>query len=314
MGRPVIGVASWVLTALVVLGVAVRLGGWDRGRVLVQGMAFYPYALGAAAVLAVMVWLVRQPRPAAVLTVAVVVGVLPLVPRLVAGDGAGAATGGGAAVRVGTLNLLYGRADPVEVRGIATGVDVLALQELTPEALDALEDVGLGDVLPHRAVDLRDGPGGTGVWSRYPLDAREAVPSRYATVHVAVDHPLAADPVEVVAVHVVPPSGGDVGAWQEELARLTALDRVDVLLGDFNATLDHVAFRRRVGAGYVDVGDAAGRGPTPTWPAEGFRLPGIAIDHVLVDGGWRPAGMQVVDVPGTDHRALIADVVPPGQA
>ncbi|SPL89805.1 unnamed protein product [[Actinomadura] parvosata subsp. kistnae] len=34
----------------------------------------------------------------------------------------------------------------------------------------------------------------------------------------------------------------------------------------------------------------------------------VAIDHVLTDGRGSAVGVQVLDVPGSDHRALFADL------
>ena len=56
---------------------------------------------------------------------------------------------------------------------------------------------------------------------------------------------------------------GDRGA-----ARLaTARGDVQILAGDFNATLDHAELRALLDRGYIDAADAAGEGWTPTWPA-----------------------------------------------
>jgi len=81
-----------------------------------------------------------------------------------------------------------------------------------------------------------------------------------------------------------------------------------VLVGDFNASLDHAELRKVVARGYVDAADATGHGLVPTWPA-GRRLPPfITIDHLLADGRAQVTRFAVLDVPGSDHRPIFAEL------
>jgi endonuclease/exonuclease/phosphatase family metal-dependent hydrolase len=81
-----------------------------------------------------------------------------------------------------------------------------------------------------------------------------------------------------------------------------------ILLGDFNATLDHAELRDLVSHGYRDAAAAAGKGLVPTWgPYHGpRRYPPITIDHVLVDRRIGVREVRVHRIPGTDHRAVLA--------
>lgn len=87
-----------------------------------------------------------------------------------------------------------------------------------------------------------------------------------------------------------------------------------LLVGDFNATLDHGALRRLLRRGYLDAADEVGAGLTPTWPSgratalAAFDPPPATIDHVLVERGVAVAAVRVHDVPGSDHRAVLADL------
>ena len=82
--------------------------------------------------------------------------------------------------------------------------------------------------------------------------------------------------------------------------------RSRVLAGDFNATLDHSMLR----AGMVGCDDAAaqrGDGLIPTWgPTQRTRAIGPQIDHVLATRGIQAASFQVLDLPGSDHHAILA--------
>jgi endonuclease/exonuclease/phosphatase family metal-dependent hydrolase len=81
-----------------------------------------------------------------------------------------------------------------------------------------------------------------------------------------------------------------------------------VLAGDFNASLDHRAFRELLDRGYVDAADQLGRGLTPTWPNFRPMPPIISIDHVVADRRVAVRDVEVVDVPGTDHRGVFAEL------
>jgi endonuclease/exonuclease/phosphatase family metal-dependent hydrolase len=81
---------------------------------------------------------------------------------------------------------------------------------------------------------------------------------------------------------------------------------VRLLVGDFNATVDQPTMRDLLDDGYVDAAGAAGRGWVPTWRTG--LAPPLAIDHVLVDRTVAVGGVSVLDVPGSDHRAVVADL------
>ena len=43
----------------------------------------------------------------------------------------------------------------------------------------------------------------------------------------------------------------------------------------------------------------------PTFPA---TAPQVQLDHILASGEWRPVRGQVVALPMSDHRALVAEL------
>jgi endonuclease/exonuclease/phosphatase (EEP) superfamily protein YafD len=114
-------------------------------------------------------------------------------------------------------------------------------------------------------------------------------------------------PVRVKAVHPVAPLRDDVAVWQDgmrSLPRATPDGELRMLIGDFNATLDHRELRDLIGSGYVDAADATGNGLVRTYPAG--RTLGITIDHVLVDRRIAVTTSSIHTIPGSDHRALQA--------
>jgi endonuclease/exonuclease/phosphatase (EEP) superfamily protein YafD len=77
-----------------------------------------------------------------------------------------------------------------------------------------------------------------------------------------------------------------------------------------NATLDHAPLRSAV-TGCTDAAADVGQGLVATWPTRWPRWFGVQIDHVFTGGGLRAASAQVLDLPGSDHRALLTRIVLP---
>jgi endonuclease/exonuclease/phosphatase family metal-dependent hydrolase len=124
--------------------------------------------------------------------------------------------------------------------------------------------------------------------------------------------------LDVTAVHPPPPtSPGAVRDWRTDLGGMPASggSAVRMLLGDFNATLDHHQLRDLIDRGYRDAADAAGAGLTPTWSSDRFPLLPIevplAIDHLLVDERIGISEVEVHELPGSDHRAVTGELFLP---
>ena len=80
-----------------------------------------------------------------------------------------------------------------------------------------------------------------------------------------------------------------------------------LLAGDFNATLDHAPLRDVLRLGYADAAREVGKALLPTWGQVG-KPAVITIDHVLVDRRCAVLAGSVHAVPGTDHRAVFAEI------
>jgi len=113
----------------------------------------------------------------------------------------------------------------------------------------------------------------------------------------------------VGALAAVNAIGSDADGIDRAIAALPGSDSrgdVRILAGDLNATLDHPELRALLDRGYIDAADAVGVGLRPTWPALKRRALPVTIDHVLVDRRVRVEKVTVVQIPRTDHRAVIA--------
>jgi endonuclease/exonuclease/phosphatase (EEP) superfamily protein YafD len=152
------------------------------------------------------------------------------------------------------------------------------------------------------------------IWSRRPFAGTDAVPGSFEQPAVRLAGTGRPD-VEIVAVHAMPPavSPAQVRAWTADLAGLPSPvpGVLRVLAGDFNATLDHAALRGMLARGYVDAARASGRGWGWTWRPLRVPPPRLTLDHVLVDPRIGVAALAIASVRGSDHRALVADLVLP---
>lgn len=303
-----------VATAAFLAAAGLRLLGIDGTRYTIATTALIPYITAAGVLLGVLALLLRRWAIGTVVLLVAAVLVAAVAPRVFPDS---RPNGVGFTVRVMASNVLFGTADAEALVRIAREhrVDVLTLQELTPEMVADLDRAGLGELLPHRVFAPEPGASGAGIASRFPLTARTlAAPISLGQAGALVDLP--GEDMEVLSVHPMPPvvtEGPD--QWKRDMAGLPEPDHdglVRVLAGDFNATLDHVALRRLLNQGYVDAADQVGAGLEPTWPSGGgVWPPPVAIDHVLVDGRCPVDDFDVVDIPGSDHRAVIARFVVP---
>ena len=313
----------WSATVPATGWAAIRLTGAEPGIRGIQLLAFTPYVAGLALVPLLLACGLRRWWPAAlaaVTTVALAGGVLP---RGLPDLDRGPIRSGGPTLRVMSSNMLFGGADATRIVALVRDnqVDLLALQEYTVESERALAAAGLGELLRYRAAYPRDGVIGSALYARHPLTEpalRQHAASGFGQAAAVLTVPGAA-PVDVESAHPAAPSDpGTEVLWRSDYTDLpgaTPDGRLRILLGDFNATLDHATLRRLIATGYRDAADVTGSGLATTWPYDGQRVPPVTIDHVLAD---RRIGVRTVSthlVPDADHRAVIATLtLPPGDA
>lgn len=310
---PPLLLAPWAAWAVV------RTFGLEGGTRLIPLMTFTPY-MGLTSLLPLLVCLVaRRWALAAGALVVCLLFAAALIGRWLPGPRPDVA---GPQIRVMASNLYLGRGDARTVVRLVReqGVDVLGLEELTPDEVARLDAAGLRRLLPYRNVDARWGASGTGLFSRFPLTRLKP----YNSIDVNGE-PRArvrvpgARPFELQVIHPPPPIDGQAPVWRHmlsELPRPSTAGAPQMLIGDFNATLDHAQLRDLLGGsrGYVDAADATGKGYDTTWPAGRDFPPEITIDHVLIDPRMRADDIGVHVVPRSDHRALIATLRIPSRA
>lgn len=223
----------------------------------------------------------------------------------------------GSTLSVLSLNLQYGRADIDELSSLLTeDVDVLALQEYTPAFEEELASAGVLEQFPHQAGTAAEGAAGSALLSRTPI---ELTAQAEGTVF---ENLIATTTVEgtdwhIGVIHTAPPQVGP-DAWAGDAAAVRELaepylEENLLLVGDFNAIDQHHTMQEITAGGALrDLAarrQGEGLGWHPTWPA-GTWIPSFArIDHALVSGGVLGEVSQFETVDGSDHKALLVEVV-----
>jgi hypothetical protein len=130
--------------------------------------------------------------------------------------------------------------------------------------------------------------------------------------------------LEVISVHITPPH--HLPPWEMARQRREQIQALrahlaaggggpSVLLGDLNSTTLFPAYRaltRHLADAALAAASRNGGRACPTWaPRPGWpRL--LRIDHALVDPSLHVESLRVVDLPGSDHAALLVELRLPG--
>jgi endonuclease/exonuclease/phosphatase (EEP) superfamily protein YafD len=305
----------WALVLPVLAWALLRRSGWEPGFWWARGVAFTPYVAGVAVVVALSALVLRRWPAVVVALVAAATLLHAVLPRALP-DGNPAARG--QVLRVLTANLRLGLVPPRALVDLVRRlrIDVLTLQELTPEAAVGLYSAGLPAVLAQSLTHPQPGSHGSGIYARFPL--REGTPIEFGGFHqeqATADLP-GGRTAQIVSVHpCAPVRPSMLKCWADGLRALPAADgRARILAGDFNATLDHAGLRRLLATGYRDAADVTGTGLLATWPYYGRRtrtVPPVTLDHVLADRGIALRRFSTFSLPHTDHRAVYAELTLP---
>lgn len=227
------------------------------------------------------------------------------------------------AIRLLTANLFHDRADPeafaAQLRELA--VDVACFQEV-----GARQAAAIARVLPHGKLEpgaTRRDYDGMGIAARRPLEVRRlALPRQDARIATLSpdDWPELGGALEIVNLHIqAPHTFPQWRAFAVRRAQLAALlpylgatpDAKRVVCGDLNATPLWPAYRA-LAARLPDLAlehAALSRSfPRRTWGPWPGSPRALRIDHVL-GNGVLAADVQVLRVRGSDHSALLVDLV-----
>jgi endonuclease/exonuclease/phosphatase (EEP) superfamily protein YafD len=305
----------WVAVAPILIWTVIRLFGLERGYPLDALMAFTPYVAVAALFVAGLAIALGNWGAAVFAWAAVLCLGAAILPRTIGSETADAA--GHETLAVLAANIHHGTADPDALVALVDRYepDLLSVEELTPSFAAKLRRAGIASRLPESMLLTHRNASGAGLYSRLPLTPLPHQTRFFFRMPRARIVLPDGRRLRVVGVHPYPPLSGKVGAWTGALESLPSAGTGTpwVLAGDFNATLDHAELRDLLDRGYRDAADVTGKGLEPTWPTMGHRFmpPAISIDHVLADRRLGIAEYGVDDLPGSDHRAIHAQLVLP---
>jgi endonuclease/exonuclease/phosphatase (EEP) superfamily protein YafD len=199
-------------------------------------------------------------------------------------------------------------ADQLMQAVVANKVDVLVMEEITPDELARLRELGISDRLPYSIGTADVDVSGTMVFADRRLTGVVRLPTTFQSYRVSLGT------LVLIAAHPVSPEFPD--GWRADhqvILEAAVGSHADLVVGDLNATPDHVVMLHLQDAGFRDVGELANEGWQPTWPANHLGVlpllpPTVRIDHVLVAKTLAAIETHTVDIDGTDHLALVAEV------
>ncbi len=305
---------AWALAGFFGVWALMRLFGLDHGYPLVPIVAFTPYIAGLS-VLAVGVVALLGVRAALGLAIVAAVALVAIVVPRAFGGGGAPAPAAGQPLTVMTANLLFGGADAQQVVELVREheVDLLSVQELTPRAVGRLRAAGLEDLLDETVHTAAEGASGSGLYAAESLTPTGVINPSEGFLMPSAQLRVGDATLAAVAVHPVPPTSADtVRRWRDALRALPATGggaELGLLLGDFNATLDHAELRDVIDRGYIDAADATGNALETTWSRSFW--PGITIDHLLVDERIHVESTEVIELSGSDHKVVVGEMVLP---
>lgn len=301
-------IAAWGAVLPGAIWVVVRIGGFDAWYPMVQLIAFTPYVAALSVVPLMWTVLLRQRYPALIAAVTAIALAACVVPRWLE-DGDALRGARGPELRVMSVNLLMGRVDPARLADLARDADVITVQELTPEFATAF-----AKYFPHRVSYPAAGVGGSGVFARIPLRDAGVRHNPWGFTQAIAE--LTDYGVFIESAHPAAPSSrAAIEPWRESFRRqqrATPDGPLRILAGDFNATLDHSVMRDLLHSGYRDAALVRGKGLSGTWgPYDGDRIPPVTLDRVLADRRIGVRDLRILDLPGSDHRPVLAVLVLP---
>ncbi|MCX5533918.1 endonuclease/exonuclease/phosphatase family protein [Streptomyces sp. NBC_00006] len=219
-------------------------------------------------------------------------------------------TGSGGDLTVVTHNVNAENSDPAGTAKdvAASGAQVIALEEVTAQALPSYQDA-LAKAYPYHTVQ-----GTVGLWSKYPLAGTQAVDIKLGWTRAL--RTTVATPQGKVAVYVahmpsvrVKLNSGFTASQRDKsadaLGEAIADEPIEkvVLLGDLNGTMNDRALNG-VTAQMRSTQGAAGSGFGFSWPA---AFPMARIDQIMVKGV-EPVTSWTLPATGSDHLPIAARV------
>lgn len=187
---------------------------------------------------------------------------------------------------------------------------VVAIIEASPEIAEYFE-ASAADY-PYRHFHAQKDNFGIGIMSRVPLGKVETLQSEpfgIPSYRISFEHENKT--YQLITTHPIPPIGStktlnrDIQLLQMSESFTQSENRI--LMGDFNMTPWSPRFQKILTQGNL-VDSGTGFGLNPTWTVFPTLLGGIRIDHILVGPAIKINNHQILEIPGSDHRAVMIDI------
>jgi len=311
-GRRVAELIGWSAVAGIGTVMLTQAAGIDGFDLVSAAQSFTPYGIPVAVLVSAgALW--RRSRTLALVSASVGLSALLLAVPIVFPAEQGAVQADAQGLSAASVNLLYRNpsAEPVADELAALDPDVIVFSEFTHRHDITLQNHRLAERYPHRINHAGPFGGGMAVWSKYPLDERDGDVDHSRIIDADVNGPDGA--IHVIAVHPTTPLH-DHDAWMRSLADLGTQASTDegplLILGDFNASYWHPAFRALLEEGLVDAHIADGDGWSPSWPTDRRHPPFVRLDHALTGNGLVSTDVRDFEVVGGDHSGFVVTVKP----
>jgi vancomycin resistance protein VanJ len=294
--RPAIGaliVVGGFAAVLSLLLVAHRAVPGSPGSLLESAL---PWLVAPALLLAIVAAVTRQVAVVAVALVPTAIWTIMFAPTLTDHSRSGSHD-----LRVAELNL--GPATPGQALPplLAEHPDLIVLEEVTPANRGPVTKT-LAAAYPHHTET-----GTVAIFSRFPLSGAEPV-----DIHIGWTRAIAATvatgdgKIRIFAAHLASARADETAGRDRTLTALAAATHADpsdrlILAGDLNTATTDRLFHEF--APLADSQKEAGSGFGFTWPS---AFPVVRPDHIL-ERGLATRRSWVVEAPGSDHRAVLAD-------
>ncbi len=293
------------LTGILLLAVATMLAFAPDAWVPMMARSFM---LQWSCILA-MVALVTMWRKAWTITACALGGMLLLSAQVRQPPMASSDPSGKPQLRLLHMNVLQTNTRHAEILAVAlaSDADIISVQEVDHRWAEWLSE-GLSDAYPYHVIEPRTNCYGIALFSRIPLEYARVIVSQGAPF---IEASLTVDDrrVRLFAVHTTSP--GSYGHFLRRNAQLVELagmiqeqDAPAMVIGDLNTVPWDRAFSRFCRSTATRTATTTN---SRTWPVFG-PLALIPLDHLLVSEAFMITSMNTVELPGSDHRGLLADV------
>lgn len=308
----IVELAGWVVVACMGLLALTQGVGWTGLPTVYAAQAMTPYLLTPAVPVAAIASSLGR-NSMAVVSACIAVALLWLSAPVVFHDDAPSPAADGIQLTIAHANVYLANGEPQRAADVLIGLntDVIAVTEYSAGIRAALQRDGVDQSHPYRLDQAPGDRNGVALFSRYPLNGEIDAIGHQLGIDATIDvHGTA---VRIMVVHPLP--GVDrwsLRRWRDDLPVIG--DRAltgavpTVIVGDFNASRWHPAFRRLLGRGLTDAHEQAGHGFSTSWPLDWPVPKFVRLDHALMTEGLVAVHIGDVAMPGSDHEAFAVTV------